>query len=208
MTQLKPIETVYKDFRFRSRLEARFAVFFDAMGEKWEYEKEGYNLNGTYYLPDFYLPRLKCFVEIKGETPNKEELDKCSMFRDYVGNAIAIVHGLPTENQGMLYCWDETDGSAGSSDWEFVFCDNNYGELNFCVEDRPDWRNFYMREFEEMFQPMLNVAPQGKLGEALKAAKQARFEHGESGYTERNTKRWMYGRPSAPKKRFLYGRDK
>ena len=38
--KLKPIPTVYKGYRFRSRLEARWAVFFDACGAKWEYEPE------------------------------------------------------------------------------------------------------------------------------------------------------------------------
>ena len=33
--QMKPIETVYKGFKFRSRLEARWAVFFDACGVRW-----------------------------------------------------------------------------------------------------------------------------------------------------------------------------
>ena len=40
---IKPIETVYKGDRFRSRLEARWAVFFDAARIKWEYEPEGYD---------------------------------------------------------------------------------------------------------------------------------------------------------------------
>lgn len=54
MTNLKPIETRYKGYRFRSRLEARWAVFFDALGLKWEYEPEGFELpNGVRYLPDF-----------------------------------------------------------------------------------------------------------------------------------------------------------
>ena len=38
MNGLKAIETEYKGYRFRSRLEARWAVFFDACGVKWEYE--------------------------------------------------------------------------------------------------------------------------------------------------------------------------
>lgn len=38
--EIKPIETVYKGYRFRSRLEARWAVFFDAQGIEWEYEPE------------------------------------------------------------------------------------------------------------------------------------------------------------------------
>ena len=46
MSALKAIETEYKGYRFRSRLEARWAVFFDACGVKWEYEPEGYVLSG------------------------------------------------------------------------------------------------------------------------------------------------------------------
>ena len=34
MREIKAIETVYKGYRFRSRLEARWAVFFDACGVK------------------------------------------------------------------------------------------------------------------------------------------------------------------------------
>jgi hypothetical protein len=61
------IETRYKGYRFRSRLEARWAVFFDALGVPWEYEKQGFDLGGFYYLPDFWLPDQRCWVEIKGE---------------------------------------------------------------------------------------------------------------------------------------------
>lgn len=61
------IETQYKGYRFRSRLEARWAVFFDALNIKWEYEKEGYKFDdGTQYLPDFWLTDLEYFVEVKG----------------------------------------------------------------------------------------------------------------------------------------------
>lgn len=45
---IKAIETSYKGYRFRSRLEARWAVFFDELGIKWEYEKEGYDLTDAY----------------------------------------------------------------------------------------------------------------------------------------------------------------
>lgn len=36
MSEIKAIETYYKGYMFRSRLEARWAVFFDASGIKWE----------------------------------------------------------------------------------------------------------------------------------------------------------------------------
>lgn len=77
---IKPIETEYNGLRFRSRLEARWAVFFDSARIKYIYEQEGYLLdNGVKYLPDFYLPDLDCHVEVKADTPEgrREILDKC-----------------------------------------------------------------------------------------------------------------------------------
>lgn len=70
---MSAIETVYDGYRFRSRTEARWAVFFNALGIRYEYEKEGYDLpQGIRYLPDFWLPDLDCWVEIKGEEIDDE----------------------------------------------------------------------------------------------------------------------------------------
>ena len=49
------IETRYAGCRFRSRLEARWAVFFDQLGITWEYEPEGYATSVGNYLPDFRI---------------------------------------------------------------------------------------------------------------------------------------------------------
>lgn len=65
-SSIKPIETLWKGYRFRSRLEARWAVFFEELGIRWEYEPEGFELSdGTRYLPDFYLPDQDSYVEVK-----------------------------------------------------------------------------------------------------------------------------------------------
>lgn len=58
---IKAIETRYAGCRFRSRLEARWAVFFNTLGIRWEYEPEGFELPSGRYLPDFYL-RMNEFV--------------------------------------------------------------------------------------------------------------------------------------------------
>jgi hypothetical protein len=63
----QPIETSYGGCRFRSRLEARWAVFFDHLRIKWEYEPQGYLINGRPYLPDFVLPEMNTVVEVKGD---------------------------------------------------------------------------------------------------------------------------------------------
>lgn len=41
---MKAIETIYNGYRFRSRLEARWAIFFDELKIKYQYELEGYEL--------------------------------------------------------------------------------------------------------------------------------------------------------------------
>lgn len=66
MSEIKPIQTRYKGYNFRSRLEARWAVFFDSLGVDWVYEPEGYQTPYGGYLPDFYLPKTGGIVEIKG----------------------------------------------------------------------------------------------------------------------------------------------
>ncbi len=56
------IPTTYRGIRFRSRLEARWAAFFDRLGWPWQYEP--FDLPG--YIPDFVV-RLErdLLVEIK-----------------------------------------------------------------------------------------------------------------------------------------------
>lgn len=59
------IETAYNGYRFRSRLEARWAVFFDEAGIEYQYEPEGFEYNGERYLPDFFLPEHDLYIEVK-----------------------------------------------------------------------------------------------------------------------------------------------
>jgi len=83
--EIKAIETKYNGYRFRSRLEARWAVFFDALGEPWEYEREGFDLGEAgYYLPDFWLPRVTAWVEVKGQdvAPESDALRKIVAFAE------------------------------------------------------------------------------------------------------------------------------
>lgn len=70
MGDIKPIETHYAGCRFRSRLEARTAVFFDHLNIEWQYEPEGFEIGPPErrrrYLPDFYLPQNANWIEVKG----------------------------------------------------------------------------------------------------------------------------------------------
>lgn len=83
---IKAIETKYRGYRFRSRLEARWAVFFDALDIAWEYEKEGFDLGKHgHYLPDFWLPDINAWIEIKGQKASDQEIAKCRAFKRHLG---------------------------------------------------------------------------------------------------------------------------
>lgn len=91
---IQAIETHYKGYRMRSRLEARWAVFFDALNIPWEYEKEGFNLgDGIFYLPDFWLPEQQCWIEIKGEHPTEEEHQKANLLAQHSKHDVFLFAG-------------------------------------------------------------------------------------------------------------------
>lgn len=99
---LQAIETTYKGYRMRSRLEARWAVAFEVLGLEWYYEREGYVMNdGSFYLPDFEIinPHGKrFFVEVKG--------DEKEMVRDWR----KWVHRLDGRRNGLPSFEDSTPG--------------------------------------------------------------------------------------------------
>lgn len=68
MSAPAPIPSQYAGVNFRSRLEARVAVLLDHLNIAWEYEYEPVHVPqiNTIYLPDFWLPDLRCYIEVKG----------------------------------------------------------------------------------------------------------------------------------------------
>ena len=80
---MKPIQTRYAGCHFRSRLEARWAVFFDKLGIRWEYEPQGFELpSGRRYLPDFWLPDSHAWFEVKGPKPDPDTITLLLEFAD------------------------------------------------------------------------------------------------------------------------------
>jgi hypothetical protein len=70
--EIKAKPTKYKNTLFRSRLEAKWAIFFDELGIKWKYEPEfDYVEFGGFlipYKPDFYLPDYDLWIEVKAKS--------------------------------------------------------------------------------------------------------------------------------------------
>jgi hypothetical protein len=97
---MKAISTIYKGGRFRSRLEARWAIFFDSIDIGWEYETEGFELDKTKYLTDFKLlafgaNEVDLFVEIKPRRPNYEEIKKCYEVSVGTNSDVLLICGTP-----------------------------------------------------------------------------------------------------------------
>lgn len=91
---IKAIDTEYNGMLFRSRLEARWAVFFDAAGIKYEYEPEGFEHHGYRYLPDFYLSESDTYAEVK---PDRDGIEK-----DIVKASKLIYWGGPIKRLVLL----------------------------------------------------------------------------------------------------------
>lgn len=118
------IETLPSYWRgtcFRSRTEARWAVFFDAIGLRWEYEPEGFKLeDGTWYLPDFWLPDMGMWSEVKPASgATDDERRKIEMLVQGSRRRCALLAGAPWPLPVPVCRW----GEEGLEWWEECFSD-------------------------------------------------------------------------------------
>ena len=120
----KAIETIYPypdGYRFRSRLEARWAVFFDMLGIEYEYEKEGYDLGAAgWYLPDFWLPQVRMWAEIKPSEFTIEEREKCRQLARQSDHDCFELVGAPTPKPYYAWKWCEGKPWAGPDGFLFI----------------------------------------------------------------------------------------
>lgn len=106
--------TNYNGYHFRSRLEARWAVFFEAMSIQYRYEYEDFMLpGGTRYLPDFYFPQLGyggCFGEVKHQF-TEEEVNKCEQLCRLTKRIVLLLEDVPDFKcvAGLSFCDDDTE---------------------------------------------------------------------------------------------------
>ena len=94
---IKSLPSYWGGTTFRSRVEARWAVFFDRIKMRWEYEPEGYELgDGTWYLPDFWLPDMSTWAEVKPDDgPTDEERSRVTMLVRGTGHNCLVLNGAP-----------------------------------------------------------------------------------------------------------------
>ena len=195
---MKAIQTEYKGYLFRSRLEARWAVFFDACGVHWEYEPEGYDLgDGIYYLPDFLLHGVDgrdggdLYVEVKGNmTP--ADAEKILRFAERGGregkygkykNATLVVGNIPEGETADEIDWYVSDHAYhGPAPYLFNFetIDGDHFAAHPGINKNG--------KFELFGDDSSYLCDQDPIAteRAYRLARQARFEHGEKPHIRRN----------------------
>lgn len=167
---MEPIETEYKGYRFRSRLEARWAVIFEWLGVEWRYEPQGYQLESYgCYLPDFKLPNFNAtlaqvnsrteagiWIEIKGGQSSTQEREKMRVLAEKTKRPSVIFCGVGERDNAHLFTppGDYAIATAALDLLSYImahnFPDGVYGN---CMEAES----------------------------ALKKGRKARFEHGQKG---------------------------
>ncbi len=79
---IKAIPTTYKGVEFKSRFESEVAMLLDKLGLEWQYEPKSFLLPGGHYMPDFFVPSIKLWVEARGYDNKDWQLDQ---FREHIG---------------------------------------------------------------------------------------------------------------------------
>lgn len=194
---ITPIETAYAGCRFRSRLEARWAVFFDTAGIRWEYEPQGYRVGDRRrpYLPDFLLSDCGTWIEVKGSGSHLDpqliedaarNLPRMPYERE-PGPRLMLLGPIPEPRTGSDWGWLGLSPERGP-DGTVELIDSWWGFGNYTKNLRP-WsldgtsratpyatqepRRDWITPAEDPYA--LDTA------HAYAAARSARFEHGESG---------------------------
>ena len=178
--QMNPIQTTAYGRRFRSRTEARWAVAFREHQITWEYELEGFQLPSGNYLPDFFLPQVNMWAEVKGERFTLDELHKAHDLANATSQPVLLLLGQP---QDLSY--DAIEPDARAHNWEEKLEDGtvvrvmDYSPFDSSEYHLDEGRFFACSGGPGIFPRPFGYACEPEQPFAVTAALSARFEHGE-----------------------------
>tara|TARA_R100000005_G_C4923285_1_gene155576 strand:- start:80 stop:757 length:678 start_codon:yes stop_codon:yes gene_type:complete len=189
---VQAIQTSYNKHLFRSRLEARYAVFFDALGWDWQYEPEGFDLpvNG-YYLPDFFVsptpwchwPSGPFWLEIKADSSRTSRLERERLQELCCETQICGFMGF---HKNLKTSHREDGFFNGTSVKPYELFDGAYWPFKqYKSPQQRRVKDFHTGEVweEEKLWLEMDAKPSALLFELVEAAQElalkARFEHGE-----------------------------
>jgi hypothetical protein len=114
----------YGGHNFRSRTEAKWAIFWDELGVKWEYEPQGFVTDGSAYLPDFtvFAAGGTLWAEIKPDwTADPEGIAKFRTFaakRPQPSRAVLLTGPPSLEVDYLVIGGDDTQDDPHKGAWE------------------------------------------------------------------------------------------
>ena len=139
-------ETLYNGVYFKSRLEAKWACFFDHIGASWGYEKMQAMITqsdgrSVVYTTDFTLFNMDCHIEVKPVYPSDEEMRKCMEAARISSNPIHLLYG---SQPGAPYHQSFQDGPVAPAYGGMTFHKVRGGisvtwtkEVVFCIDRDP-----------------------------------------------------------------------
>lgn len=201
MNSMKPIQTIYQGYKFRSRLEARWAYFFDLMGIEWEYEPQGFEIGHIRYLPDFKVtaPTGDVFwYEVKPASVTSDpKFDAfSSALKQEEGQYATLLNGDPMEffdidgEAGLKVC--PRCGYIGEPSYSYsVKCGDELFHEHGCwpcdystPSEQLDWQDLFTEEgYTSKGAVGVDIFDAGalmlKVEDAARKVRVVRFEHGE-----------------------------
>lgn len=176
---IQAIETRWNGWRFRSRLEARWAVYFADLGLEFQYEVISYQMGEVLYLPDFWLPQVGLWAEVKPHEFDAEELTKVDRLVRGTDDGAILLIGPP---DFKTYATINKATHCGQSEliWGDVLISNYH---NY---PRDEHRFYSSTEFAGEGQGPFDIPDDAagrwardEIAHAIHCARSARFEHDE-----------------------------
>jgi hypothetical protein len=182
------------------------------MGIEWEYEKEGYETQLGWYLPDFWLPGVDAFAEVKGSQHSCFEISKCNSVSVNTGKSFVFLDGVPSLSPYVIIRPDHKatsfrEAMVGVTNLQVLFNEylqrphfvvwahkhddaegltcmlHNQRKVPFGQAGRAVGDLMRRRHTDICKSCMLKFTnPTQLVGNAISAARSARFEHGERGW--------------------------
>ncbi len=78
-------------------------MFFKNAGIQYSYEHEGFKLEGRWYLPDFWLPEIRFWFEVKGDEPRDEEQSLCEVLASQSSYDVLLAVGAPEPREQLIW---------------------------------------------------------------------------------------------------------
>jgi hypothetical protein len=99
--------TIYKGYQSKSRLEAKYTLFLDHLCIPYLYEVETFDLDGVTYTPDFWLPSLELWIEVKGDLITDAQglamINKCERLAVQSSHPVLLTFRDPLDSRCALF---------------------------------------------------------------------------------------------------------